>query len=185
MPAQKIDKDSIIQNTIHLFKVQGYYNTSMADIGKACGLIKGSLYHHFRGKEDLALACLQYIHHYFEEHIFSIATEQGKSDKAKLITFTAQVEDYFLHSEGGCLLGNFALELSNNIPALKTEIMVYFSAWEHSLFTILAPQLGEKQARQKAKELVALTQGSIMMMRLYGSNRSFKAINKQIIALLE
>ncbi len=185
MPTHKTDKTTIIENTIHLFKVQGYYNTSMADIGKACGLIKGSLYHHFKGKEDLALACLKHIHHHFTKHIFSVAKDDSLGDVQKLQAFTEKVEDYFLHSEGGCLLGNFALELSNNIPALKAEIVDYFQHWERALRVILSPQLGNLPAQAKAKELVALTQGSIMMMRLYGSSDSFIATNKQIATLLD
>ena len=76
MPIVKTDKESIIKKSIHLFKVQGYYHTTMADIGEANGLIKGSIYHHFKSKEDLALECLKYIHVYFKQNIYSIAYDE-------------------------------------------------------------------------------------------------------------
>ena len=184
MPVIKTDKESIIKKTIHLFKVHGYYNTTMADIGRETGLIKGSIYHHFKSKEDLALSCLIYIHQFFEDNIYSIAYAEKLTDKEKLKQFTKAIEEYFLNSEGGCLLGNFALELSNNIPLLKDEIVNYFKKWEEALYEILEAELGNKKAKDKSKQLVASTQGSIMMMRLYGSTESFKKLNQEVLKTL-
>ena len=184
MPTIKTDKKEIIKESIHLFKVHGYYNTTMADIGSACGLIKGSIYHHFKSKEDLALACLVYIHKIFEDDIFSIAYRKDISNANKLRLFTKAVENYFLKSEGGCLLGNFALEISNNIPSLKKEIIDYFTHWENALYEILKSEFSKNVARQKSVQMVASTQGCIMLMRLYGSQGAFKYHNKEILKIL-
>jgi len=184
MPVIKTDKETIIKKSIHLFKVHGYYNTTMANIGEANGLIKGSIYHHFKSKEELALECLKYIHEYFKQDIFSIAEDEALSELEKLKKFTKAVERYFLKSEGGCLLGNFALEVSNNIPLLKEEILTYFNHWEQALYKIVEPQLGKKSAKKQAKQMVANTQGNIMMMRLYNSTETFKTANIEILKLL-
>jgi len=184
MPVIKTNRESIIKSAIHLFKIHGYYNTTMANLGDACGLIKGSIYHHFNSKEELALACLSYIHDYFRINIFSIADNKTLTASEKLSLFTKKVEYYFLNSDGGCLLGNFALELSNNIPSLKSEIEKYFDEWEKSLFTILKSSMTKKQASETAEQILATTQGSIMMMRLYDSSKSFKSINKNIIQII-
>lgn len=184
MPIIKTDRESIIKKSIHLFKVHGYYSTTMASIGKSCGLIKGSIYHHFKSKEELALECLKYIHAFFEKEIFSIAYMSSLSSKEKLKLFTKKVEEYFMNSEGGCLLGNFALEISNNIPLLKEEIINYFINWENAMYEILKDELGETQAKEKAMQIVSGTQGSIMLMRLYGNPEAFKIQNNAIINLL-
>lgn len=184
MPIIKTDRESIIKKSIHLFKVHGYYNTTMANIGEACGLIKGSIYHHFKSKEDLALECLKYIHEIFEKEIFSIAYNKTVSPRIRLKLFTEAVEEYFLNSEGGCLLGNFALEISNNIPLLKDEIVNYFDHWQEAVYEILKPELGNKLAQEKAMQVVANTQGSIMLMRLYGVSDVFKIQSKEILKLL-
>lgn len=184
MPVIKTDRKSIIKKSIHLFKVHGYYSTTMASIGNACGLIKGSIYHHFKSKEELALECLKYIHTYFDKEIFSIAYTNTQPPKQKLKLFTKRIEEYFLNSEGGCLLGNFALEISNNIPLLKDEIVDYFNNWEAALYEILVPELGKKLAREKAMQIVSGTQGSIMLMRLYGDITPFKIQNREVIKLL-
>lgn len=184
MPIIKTDRESIIKESIHLFKVHGYYSTTMANIGEACGLIKGSIYHHFKSKEELALECLKYIHELFEKDIFSIAYRKNIEPSVKLTLLTKAVEKYFLNSDGGCLLGNFALEISNNIPSLKNEIIEYFNHWEEALYEILKNEFGEKTAKEKATQIVASTQGSIMLMRLHDSPVPFKSQNREILKLL-
>lgn len=168
MPLIKTDRESIIRHAIHLFKVHGYSKTSMADIGRACGLIKGSIYHHFSSKERLCLECLRYIHEHFASEIFSIAYDPTISSREKLLRFLDRVEIYFQHSEGGCLMGNLALESINDFPAFKREIISYFDDWIHALTTILMGVIGHGRASEMAHELLAATQGGVMMVRVYG-----------------
>lgn len=52
MAIQKADKALIIKKAHQVFREKGYHNTSMADVGKACGLLKGSIYY-FHSKEEL------------------------------------------------------------------------------------------------------------------------------------
>lgn len=185
MPKIKTDKESIIRESIGLFKVRGYHSTTMSTIGDACGLIKGSIYHHFKSKESLALECLKYIHDYFNKEIFSIAYLEHLSPNEKLIRFTRKMEAYFLESEGGCLLGNFALEISSTIPMLVNEIIDYFKHWEAALCAILEPEMGQSKSREAASEVVSATQGNIMLMRLYNNTHAFEAYNKRVIHLLD
>ncbi len=65
----------------------------MANITDVCRLIKGSIYHHFKNKEGIGLESLKYI--------YKIAYQDDLNQK---------IDDYFLNSEVGCLLGNLALE---------------------------------------------------------------------------
>jgi len=46
-------KQKIIDKSLHLFSVKGYYNTSINDILEATGLTKGGLYGHFKSKEAI------------------------------------------------------------------------------------------------------------------------------------
>jgi len=184
MPEIKTSREQIIKDAIHLFKVRGYFGTSMADVAQSCGLIKGSLYHHFRSKEELALDCLKHIHDYFSRQVFSIANLPDMSDARKLSHFTDEVESYFLKSEGGCLLGNLILQASGDMPEFKAEIESYFNDWEAALAAILQASFGKAQARQTAREIIASTQGCIMMMRLYEKSDTFKNMNRKVRRLL-
>jgi AcrR family transcriptional regulator len=54
----KITKDKIIKTARHLFKHQGYRNTTMDDICNSSGVKRGNLYFYFKGKENLAYAVI-------------------------------------------------------------------------------------------------------------------------------
>ena len=173
MPRIKTDKECILKNAIHLFKVHGYYKTSIADISKACGLVKGSLYHHFKGKQEIGIACLKYLHSQFNETVFIHAYDTSLTNKEQLVMLVSEVEEYFLNSEGGCLLGNWTLEVINDIPEFKLEIQAYFKSWENAVFTMNQSHYTEKEARDLAKQTIANTQGALMMMRLYDDRDIF------------
>jgi len=185
MAIKKTSKEDILKHSIKLFKINGYYNTSMANIANACGLIKGSIYYHFKSKEEIGLESLKYIHKYFEDNIFKIAYNDDLSDKEKIKLFVKRTDDYFLHSEGGCLLGNLALEVSNENALFKDEIKNYFTNWEKALETILKNTLGKNRATELAKEYVALTQGEIMMMTLYMSSSNYLKVGEKVIASIK
>ena len=73
MAIKKTSREEILKNAVKLFKIKGYYNTSMAEIANACGLLKGSIYHHFKNKDEIGVESLKYIHNLFVEEVYSIA----------------------------------------------------------------------------------------------------------------
>jgi len=184
MAIKKTSREEILKHSIKLFKINGYYNTSMANIAEACGLIKGSIYHHFKSKEEIGLESLKFIHQVFVDDIYSVAYRDDLEDLAKLKLFVKKTDDYFLHSEGGCLLGNLALEVSSENLLFKDEIRAYFQNWEEALVFILKEKYGQVEALELAQECVALTQGSIMMMVLFDTPENYLKTGQQIIDLL-
>ena len=185
MARKKTSREEILKHSIKLFKLNGYYNTSMANIADACGLIKGSIYHHFKSKEEIGLESLKYIHKYFEENIYSIAYRKDLSGLKKIELFVKKTDDYFLHSEGGCLLGNLALEVSSENILFKDEIREYFRNWEKALAHILEENYNESDSIELAQEYVALTQGAIMMMTLYNNSENYLKVGKKMITLMK
>ena len=56
--AKRTSKGKLVQAARNLMLAQGYPITSVDDIIKAAGVSKGSFYHHFNSKEDLALTAM-------------------------------------------------------------------------------------------------------------------------------
>ena len=54
----KATKDKVVKAARHLFKYQGYKNTTIEDISEASGVKRGNLYFHFKSKEELAFAVI-------------------------------------------------------------------------------------------------------------------------------
>lgn len=51
-------RELILDKAFDLFYTQGYHGTGVSDILKACNLHKGSLYHLFKSKKELALVVI-------------------------------------------------------------------------------------------------------------------------------
>src|SRR4030042_5862164 len=51
-------KHKVVKAARHLFKYQGYKNTTIEDISEASGVKRGNLYFYFKSKEELAFAVI-------------------------------------------------------------------------------------------------------------------------------
>ena len=167
---QKSDEDTIVRRATELFRVHGYHHTSMSEVGEASGLLKGSLYHYFPGKEQLALSAIERVRTEFRATVFAQANAEGLSPSEHLRRVNEATRRYFEARDGGCLLGNLALETLGTVPRFREPIEAYFQEWIGTYESIyLAATRDPGRARKDAEEAVALVQGSLMMCRVFGS----------------
>ena len=185
MAVKKTDRDNVIAGALNLFRVQGYHHTSMSDISGACGLLKGSVYHYFPGKRELAVAALDRVIEDGRARLFMPANDDGKSPKARLEALAEAVEGYFIGREGGCLMGNLALEIGPQEPAFRERIRTYFNEWAEAVAGLLEDRHGPARARELAEDAIARVQGAIMMMGLNDDPAYLRRASRDIIALLD
>lgn len=184
MAIHKTDRDHVIHSALTLFRVQGYHNTSMSDISAACGLLKGSIYHYFASKQDLALAALDRVIAEGKERLFTAAADETVPAGERLDTLAAAIEQYFIGREGGCLMGNLALELGGSVPAFAQRIRRYFDCWEAALSHLLAMRYGPARASELAQDAIARIQGAIMMMGIHQDAAVLRRAGRDVVALL-
>jgi len=63
----KKTRSDILQTASRLFALNGYFHTSTSDILESVSISKGAFYHHFKSKEDLALAILEQLRRDYQE----------------------------------------------------------------------------------------------------------------------
>jgi len=163
----KINQDEIVNRAIKLMLTGGYDGTSMAQIADACGLRKASLYHHFTDKDTLVLAAIEQIHAHFREYIFVIAWDDRRDARQKMRALNKATFQFFDGREGGCLLGNFVLELMERAPQFQAPLRAYFDEWAATIAHLFESSHHRSKARHLAFAALAQIQGAIMMMRLY------------------
>lgn len=56
---EKNTREIIMQEALELFAIKGYAAVSMRDIARAVGIRPSSIYHHFKGKQELFDALIQ------------------------------------------------------------------------------------------------------------------------------
>jgi len=65
-------KDRIFIIAVKLFSTKGYRGTSMRDLARMVGIRESSLYNHFRGKEEILKAALDYQIEGFEKAVLAL-----------------------------------------------------------------------------------------------------------------
>jgi TetR/AcrR family transcriptional repressor of nem operon len=170
MPLQKINKDEIISKSIDIFTKQGYNGTSMNDLARACGLLKGSFYHYFESKEELMKATLAAVIEYFRLKVFSIAYDETLLPKERLVKMREKAIKIAIRNQG-CFIGNMTLETAHTTPTFKELLQTYFEEWTKALAHIFEskyqPQYAEKLAQQTIMEI----EGAMMMLKLTGNHQ--------------
>src|SRR6204780_4954998 len=58
--AEHESKTKILNAALHVIRAKGYTAARIEDICETAGLTKGSFFHHFNSKEELALAAAEY-----------------------------------------------------------------------------------------------------------------------------
>ena len=158
------ERSDVIPVLAELFRENGYEATSLALIGAATGLGKGSLYHFFPGgKAEMARAVLAEIDLWFETRIFQ-PLEQQPNPSAAIATMFDDVSIYFRSGRRVCLVG--VLALGNVRDRFAESVQGYFTRWCAALASALQ-RAGHEFARAilLAEEIVADIQGAIVLAR--------------------
>ena len=164
-----------------LMVAQGYTATTVDQIVAAAGVAKGSVYHAYKSKEELAVAAMEA---YFRSgiNIISDGPYHAETDPVKkVLKFLDYVDEKALELwEHGCLLGSMSVELADRHPGLIAKIDELFTQLENDLKDIFAPALKARgvrkpAARELATHLVAVFEGSIIMGK---SHRDMKYLRE-------
>ncbi|MNO65237.1 Biofilm operon icaADBC HTH-type negative transcriptional regulator IcaR [compost metagenome] len=78
-------KQQILKITMQLFATKGASATSMQEIAELCGISKGSLYLHFKSKEELELHLYDYCYQMLHDQLMQVENQSGLSPRDKMI----------------------------------------------------------------------------------------------------
>ncbi len=181
MAKQKIDKKGIIRQSLTVFKTKGYAGASMADIAKACGLLKGSIYHYFPSKEILLEEVIQALHDYYKREVFALADDEKLDARKKLDQLASISTEIFVEEQAGCLMANIGLETAHVFPGFTKMIRNFFEDWVICLQKIFSMQMSKNEARLLAEQSVAEIEGSVLLMQLYNDKRFLDQAHQHIL----
>lgn len=110
---KKYDIDDILEKGEELLRQQGYNNTGIEDILKACGIPKGSFYNFFKSKEDFGVKALDHYGDKQYEFVSSILINPNLSPLQRLKQFYNTVIGVNVseNCKYGCLVGNLSQEM--------------------------------------------------------------------------
>jgi len=129
MPSKgDLTRQNIIEKSMQLFSVKGFFNTSIDSIAQAAGLTKGGLYGHFRNKEEIWYAVYDECVQIWKRLVFAgVRDINDPLDRiAKVLENTLE---HYLGADvfqGGCFLLNALVDLSGQSPAMARQVLQGF-----------------------------------------------------------
>jgi len=118
-------RQNIIEQSMQLFSVKGYYNTSVSDILAAADLTKGGLYGHFASKEDVWYAVYDQAVVIWKGIVFK-GIRNNSDPLRRIEKFIENDMLYYLGGEvfqGGCFFLNMLVELSGQSASMSKHIL--------------------------------------------------------------
>jgi TetR/AcrR family transcriptional repressor of nem operon len=114
-------KTKLLNAALNVIRAKGYAGTTIDDICREAGVTKGSFFHHFKGKDDLALSA---VSHWgaTTEAFFASAAYHGSSDPLErllgYVDFRVEILQGEL-SDYTCLLGTLVQEAYATHPDIR------------------------------------------------------------------
>ncbi|WJY13271.1 TetR/AcrR family transcriptional regulator [Pectobacteriaceae bacterium CE90] len=179
-------KDALIKTMQELLWTKGYSNTSPKEIQQASGVGQGSMYHHFKGKADLARQTILRNAEELQHEISGILHTQ-KGARERIGNYLQRERDIL----SGCRMGGLAQDseiigndllrepIANNFEWLIGEIEKVLESGKAS---------GEFSANLNVKNtaltLISVMQGAFVIARATQSEAYYKQAIAGVIEML-
>jgi TetR/AcrR family transcriptional repressor of nem operon len=133
-------KAKLLDAALHVIRAKGYTATRIEDVCEAAGLTKGSFFHHFKSKEDLALQAADHFGA-MAERIFATAPYQNVADPLDRLLGYVDFRRAILQGDlpnYTCLLGTMVQEVYDTHPAIRAACERNISAHADRVAAIVA-----------------------------------------------
>lgn len=171
--AAKIDRSELIKSCSQEFIKNGYFGTSMSDLGLACGgMEKSHFYYYFKSKDALFIEVLEYLKNDALSFIFQEEEEEITAKNA-LSNITTRAYQYYTAQH--CIFGKTVLE-ANALQNEKINEVIhdFFKVWHKSLTKIYKETHKKKAAKELAQLSIQDLQGALMMQQLHQDDAYIK-----------
>jgi AcrR family transcriptional regulator len=162
MPAALLPRAEVVGRIQNVFRDHGFDGASLAEISKATGLGKSSLYHYFpRGKDEMATAVLERIDAWMNEYALGALKREG-TPKARLRAMLRILDEFYVGGRNACVLGN--LVIGGSREKFQDFLASAFAGWIRALRD-LAVEAGVRapEAQQRAEDAVVRIEGALIV----------------------
>lgn len=122
----------IVDKATELFLDSGFSGTSMSAIATASGITKASLYHHFKGKDALFIACVTHGYSAALRELEAIVADEGRTPAEKMEASLRMTYDITIASPVGRMSPLIA-EVSRAFPNVARSFHTEYIAPQQNL----------------------------------------------------
>lgn len=184
-------RERILDAAKRLVHRQGLASTSISDVVEAADVRRGTLYHYFDSKHELAIALIRRAGENFLRFLRGSLVGDTPRDQLNGFLDAAYEKKRGECFVGGCIFGNFALETSDTDSELAAEVQDLFDEWAHILESIIEKGQQAGQFRRDlppatlAQHIVIVLEGGLMQARLRKEEKMFRRSIQCIKTFLE
>jgi TetR/AcrR family transcriptional repressor of nem operon len=188
MPIAEARHDSkikLLQAAIRVIRIKGYTATRVEDVCEAAGLTKGSFFHHFDSKDELALAAADYWIQGTEAQFGSASYHKLADPLERLLAYvdlrkellTGELRDFT------CLAGTMVQEVYDTHPAIREACNRSISGHAATLLADIEEAMRQRGMRPEwtAESLALYTQATLQGAFILAKARGGAAIAAQCI----
>lgn len=179
-------RQRIIEQAALIFNIKGIAGTSVGDVIDTCGISKGSLYSHFKNKEELSYVITDHLLSKMTGKLVGIIAHQVSAvDKIHaFLKYNIDPLNFFI--DGGNPATNFSTEADDTSPVISGKIKMALESHTSLLMEILRDgiQAGELSASLPVEEfalkIYCAIEGAGSYSRILKSSRPMRAIVRNL-----
>ena len=180
-------KQRIVETASSLFYKNGYNLTGINEIIAEAGIAKATLYSHFKSKEDICLAYLEYKNSTFLEDIGQYCRAQSPG-KAQLIAIFDFLYQFFDDRDfNGCWCIRTVSEIPMDNHRIRFEIQEQKKGFIQLIGALVSVNLtdrGEEASVLLAKQLYLLYESAVGESHLHGDRWPIDVAKQSFIQIL-
>jgi len=182
-------RKKLLEVGVSMFLDQGYHGTGIQEVVDKAGIPKGSFYNYFKSKEDFGSKTVIHFSEQFKEFLNIIAKDSEKDAYRAINRFFNDFIETFeaKNSKEGCLIGNFAAEISDTSELNRETMSKCMNEWRDILGVVLnrAQVQGtirdDIQALELADFLLNSIEGSLLRMKLQTDTKPLKQLKEMFL----
>lgn len=188
-------RERILLAAAELWHANSYDAIGVAEICAAAKAQKGSFFHFFKTKEDLAVAVLRLHRERGKAAVEACFSERDVPPLDRLRRFTESMQQTMVDAQAsgaarGCPIGNLASELATRLPAVRAEAASIFEALRGAFRTVLDEAVAcgdlasDADTDRLAGTLLAQVQGLALLGKTFENAERVLPLGEHVLDVL-
>ena len=174
-------REKILQAAARLFALKGYHDAKLEEVLDTAQVTKGAFFHHFRDREDLGFAVLDWHMDRRRQLLDAIEQELPPAKQADPLQHIFRrldaIQEMVRRREGckgGCIIGNMSTALSDCHDGFRKRLAECFDEMAQEFLPHLEAAARQRRvtrranASELARYIVTVIEGAIMQGRTLG-----------------